>query len=145
MAQDKPLPLNRNDLAKFLPDLRSIKAFEELFNLVPFEFNNLDDRVTELENPNTIEVGVDFQMGVDNYNIVVKADGLTLTLPKCATAIIGRQWTVHLAVAGTVTIVTNTTDTIPTTATATETTIILNRRGSTVDFLCNSDSTWSFV
>lgn len=31
----KPIPLTRQDLAKFLPDQRSIRAFEQLFDVVP--------------------------------------------------------------------------------------------------------------
>jgi hypothetical protein len=33
----KPTALTRNELAKFLPDQRSIRAFEQLFDVVPSE------------------------------------------------------------------------------------------------------------
>jgi hypothetical protein len=37
-----PRPLTRQDLAKFLPDQRAIKAFEELFRLVPEQLDVVD-------------------------------------------------------------------------------------------------------
>ncbi len=37
-----PRPLTRQDLAKFLPDQRSIKAFEQLFSLVPSQIDTVD-------------------------------------------------------------------------------------------------------
>tara|TARA_R110001599_G_scaffold128099_3_gene301771 strand:+ start:49 stop:1473 length:1425 start_codon:yes stop_codon:yes gene_type:complete len=42
-----PTPLNRAELAKFLPDKRAIKSFEDLFDLVPGQFNNLEVLVEE--------------------------------------------------------------------------------------------------
>lgn len=36
-----PRPLTRDDLAKFLPNPRAIRAFEELFKLVPSEFESI--------------------------------------------------------------------------------------------------------
>lgn len=35
MAVDDPRPPTRKELARFLPDQRTIKAFEKLFELVP--------------------------------------------------------------------------------------------------------------
>ena len=35
MVDADPRPLTRDELAKFLPDQRSIRAFEKLFDLVP--------------------------------------------------------------------------------------------------------------
>ena len=45
MATDlvNPRAPTRDELARFLPDHRSIKAFEELFKLVPSEFNSISD------------------------------------------------------------------------------------------------------
>ena len=37
-----PRPLTREDLAKFLPDQRSIRAFEKLFSLIPDDLSTLD-------------------------------------------------------------------------------------------------------
>tara|TARA_R110002126_G_scaffold37750_3_gene113485 strand:- start:850 stop:1077 length:228 start_codon:yes stop_codon:yes gene_type:complete len=37
-----PRPLTRKELSQFLPDERSIKAFEELFNLIPSEIIEID-------------------------------------------------------------------------------------------------------
>ena len=150
-----PTGLTRTDLQKFLPDQRSVKAFEQLFDLIPSEFTRIDGDVTNVSNEITIiqqelnsavvSVAADYQMVGDFPNVVVTVTGLTLTLPKCSTDFIGRRWSVHLPISGTVSIVTTSGDTIPTPDNASETTIVLNRRGSTVDFLCNSTTTWSFV
>lgn len=40
-----PVNLTRNELAKFLPSQRAIRAFEQLFGLIPSEFNSISDRV----------------------------------------------------------------------------------------------------
>lgn len=36
-----PRPLNRSELAKFLPDQRAIRAFEKLFELIPSDLEDL--------------------------------------------------------------------------------------------------------
>lgn len=42
---NRPKAPTRKELETFLKDQRLIKAFEELFNLVPSEFNNLEERI----------------------------------------------------------------------------------------------------
>ena len=42
-----PQKINRDDLSKFLPNKRSIRAFEELFRVVPGDINTLDVLVEE--------------------------------------------------------------------------------------------------
>lgn len=48
--RNTPLPLNRSDLAKFLPDQRAIIAFEELFKLIPADLNLLEIIIEEINN-----------------------------------------------------------------------------------------------
>lgn len=48
MTINNPLPPNREELGKFLPDLRTIRAFEELFKIIPSEINNTNDLVETL-------------------------------------------------------------------------------------------------
>jgi hypothetical protein len=147
--------LSRQELAKFLPDHRSIIHFENLqkdtdsleIRITTAETNitDLQNRVADLENPGVILVAVNYQMTVDFPAVVATVTGLTVTLPKASAAILGRIWTTTLAAVGQVTIVTTLGDTFPTPATDVETTVILNRRGSTVDLRCTSANTWSFV
>lgn len=140
-----PRPLTREELSKFLPSQRAIRAFEKLFDLVPDEFTSLGDRLVILENPPTISINTDTNLSTDYYAVVVAADGLTLSLPKCSESIKGRIWTISLFVAGSVEIVTQSGDSFPTPDVLEETSLILNRRGSTIGFRCVSDNQWSFV
>jgi hypothetical protein len=148
-------PLTRQEYGKFLPDHRSIKHFENLqkdtesleIRITTAETNitDLQNRVGDLENPGVILIAANYQMTVDFPAVVATVTGLTVTLPKASAAILGRVWTTTLAAVGQVTIVTTAGDTFPTPATDVETTVILNRRGSTVDLRCTSANTWSFV
>jgi hypothetical protein len=140
-----PRPPTREELARFLPNQRAIRAFEKLFDLVPSKFIDIDIRLGRLENPPTIIVDVDTVLSTDFYAIVVSADGLTLTLPKCSEGIKGRIWTISLFIIGSVEILTQDGDSFPTPDELEETSLILNRRGSTIDFRCVSDNQWSFV
>tara|TARA_R110000744_G_C19371646_1_gene562801 strand:- start:32081 stop:32512 length:432 start_codon:yes stop_codon:yes gene_type:complete len=140
-----PRPLTRNELAKFLPDQRSIRAFEKLFDLIPNEFILIDGRLVILENPPTTNVDTDVTLSTDYYAIIVAADGLVLTLPKCSEGIKGRIWTISLFIIGSVEILTQDGDSFPTLDESEETSIILNRRGSTIDLRCVSTNQWSFV
>ena len=140
-----PRPLTRSELAKFLPDQRAIRAFEKLFDLVPDEFLLITERLDTLENPPTEIVVEDTTLSTDFYIVVVSADGLTLTLPKCSEEIKGREWAISLFVTGSVNIVTQEGDSFPTPDVSEETTLILNRRGSTIGLRCVSDNEWSFA
>lgn len=42
-----PRPLTRDDLAKFLPNQRAIRAFEKLFDLIPTDFDTLSRLIQE--------------------------------------------------------------------------------------------------
>ncbi len=140
-----PRPITREELAKFLPNQRAIRAFEKLFDLVPSSFLLIEGRLVILENPPTTEVDMDTTLSADFYAVIVTADGLTLTLPKCSEDIKGRIWTISLFVAGAVEILTQGGDSFPTPDVLEETSLILNRRGSTIDLRCVSNNQWSFV
>lgn len=140
-----PKKLTRDELAKFLPNQRAIRAFEQLFDIVPSNFVTIDGRLVILENPPTIDVDIDTTLSTEFYAIVVSTDGLTLTLPKCSDDIKGRIWTISLFVVGSVEILTQGGDSFPTPDVLEETSIILNRRGSTIDLRCVSANQWSFV
>jgi hypothetical protein len=140
-----PRPLTREELSKFLPNQRAIRAFEKLFDLVPDEFTSLGGRLVTLENPPTVSVDTDTDLSTDFYAVVAAADGLTLSLPKCSEEIKGRIWTVSLFVAGSVEIIARSGDSFPTPDVLEETSLILNRRGSTIGFRCVSNNQWSFV
>lgn len=44
-----PRPLTRNELAKFLPSQRAVRAFEKLFNLVPQDFVDQQEAIDALD------------------------------------------------------------------------------------------------
>jgi hypothetical protein len=140
--------LTRKQLAEFLPDPKTIKQFENLFvqtNSTSSTVEILVPDVSELKNPPGTEVNNDYQATTDAYWIVMTATGKTVTLPKCSNEIIGRVWSITLAATGDVTISTFAGDTVPTPATPAETSVILNRRGSTVAMRCTSSNTWGFA
>jgi len=147
MATQK-LNLTRDQLATFLKNHEQVKQFERLFgqaNESADSIATLDARISALENPAGILIMADHQCDTEAYWIVAGASGLTVTLPKCAADIVGRTWDITLGVAGDVTIETAAGDSVPTPSDPAETTIILNRRGSTVAMRCTSASTWSFA
>lgn len=140
-----PRAPTRADLAKFLPDQRSIRAFEKVFELIPADLLSITDRLDLLENPPTTLISESGELTTDFYNIVVVQTGLTLTLPKCSEAIKGREWAISLFVDGDVTIETNTGDSFPTPKVANETSLVLNRRGATIGLRCVSENEWGFA
>jgi hypothetical protein len=142
------LNLTRDHLAKFLGTHEEIRQFEKLFsqtNDSAETIATLDARVDLLENPPGITIVADHQADTDAYWIVAGVTGLTVTLPKCSAELLGKVWDVTLAAVGDVTIKTSVGDTVPTPANPVETTVILNRRGSTVAMRCVSATTWSFA
>lgn len=158
MSAAKPGPLTREELKEFLPSQRSVRAFEQLFSFIPSESEDfraeidainaelevinaeIDDRdVTKL-----VLVITNHIMDANAYTIVVGAAGLTLTLPKCSYEFLGRTWIVIMPIEGNVAIVTQGGDFFSTPSNPTETTVVLNRRGSTIEMLCTSDATWGF-
>jgi hypothetical protein len=142
------LNLTRDQLAKFLGTHEEIRQFERLFgqsNDNAETIETLDARVDLLENPPGITIVANHQADTDAYWIVAEVTGLTVTLPKCSAELLGKTWDVSLAAVGDVTIETAAGDTVPTPANPVETTVILNRRGSTVAMRCVSLTTWSFA
>ena len=85
------------------------------------------------------------QMTDQSYVYVATVTGKTVTLPKADVNMIGCVWEVNLSCLGTVTIVVTAGDSIMTPANATETTIVLSVRGSTLRIRCVSTSTWIIV
>jgi hypothetical protein len=75
----------------------------------------------------------------------VTADGQTLTLPAASTARIGNIWTVNFSTTGTLTIQRAGSDTIMTPTSATETSVVVTIRGTSLDFECASATTWIIV
>jgi hypothetical protein len=49
MAINDPRPLTRDDLAKFLPNQRAIRAFEKLFSLIPSSLSTNEIAITLVE------------------------------------------------------------------------------------------------
>lgn len=142
------LKLTRDQLREFLRDHESIKQFESLFqqtNLSSETIDVINSRLLELENPPGISISVDHQASTDAYWIEATVTGLTVTLPKCDPEILGRTWAITLSAVGDVAIVTTLGDTFKTPDSATETTAILNRRGSTVVLRCSSVNNWVFA
>ncbi|MCP4262912.1 MAG: hypothetical protein GY774_36190 [Planctomycetes bacterium] len=104
----------------------------------------LENQIAALENPGVLFATVDQQANTDAYGLIIST-GVTVTMPKCSTGILGRIWTYTLGETGTCTIETDTGDSFLTPDVEEETEVILNRRGSTIDFRCTSATTWSFA
>lgn len=83
-----PRPLSRQELARFLPDQRSIRAFEQLFDAIPSDLTELDARVTQNTNDitnldfDTLTVTSSTTLNNDNQIVLCNntAD-ITITLP----------------------------------------------------------------
>lgn len=76
---------------------------------------------------------------------IVTATGQTMTLPAASTARIGKIWTVNFSAAGTLTIQRAGSDTIMTPDSATDTSVTVTIRGTSLDFECASATTWVIV
>lgn len=76
---------------------------------------------------------------------IVTATGKTLTLPAASTARIGKHWTVNFSSTGVLTIQRAGSDTIMTPTSATETSVEVTIRGTSLDFECVSSSAWVIV
>ena len=81
----------------------------------------------------------------DQTTAIVTTSGLTLTLPKCTNALVGTSWRVNLSVAGTCLVQVTSTDTIMTVGSASDTSVLLNLRGMTLEFLCATADTWVII
>lgn len=131
MSQVTPYPLTRKDFSEFLPNQRSVRAFEEIFRIVDL-----------IENPVVVDVNSDLDASTEQYVYIAQTDGLTITLPKCSSSIIGRVWSFTLGIAGSLTIETQGGDTFPTVGSPTETSEVISDRGTTVSFRCVSNTNW---
>ena len=82
------LQLTRNDLAKFLPDLRSIRAFETLLQ-TPAEINNNAAEISTLNSEvasiNADIATIDSQIAAINSEIVTLEDSINLVSSDLAT------------------------------------------------------------
>lgn len=90
-------------------------------------------------------VGVNTTLDDGNHTVSVTTTGLTITLPPASAARVGQDWTVHLGVAGTVTITRQGSDTIYTPYSATDTSVQIVTLGDSVTFRCLSATTWGLV
>lgn len=144
--QFDPRSPTRKELARvFGNDQRIVRAFEKVFDLIPSDFIVIEERLEILENPPVLFVSTDVEITTDAYAIIVEADALILTLPKCSEDIEGRIWTFTLDIVGSVTIDTQGVDSFTTPDNPAETSLILNRRGTTIGLRCISNTKWSFV
>jgi len=147
MSHVDPKRPTRQELAEFLPTQRAVKAFEKLFDMVPSEFNSLEDRIGLLENPLVIEVSGDYQAIDGNYNIIQTVDNSTITLPEATAERVGRIWwvTMDFVVVIGGFIETTVGDTFPAVSSPVETRAKIITRGSTVGFRCASLNKWVFA
>lgn len=158
MPSAKLSQLTREELSEFLHNPRTLRVFEQLFSYIPREdeyFRGEIDAIKEeidvikagildLDITKLVFVITNHIMDTNAYTVVVGATGLTLTLPKCSSNLLGRTWVVVFPIAGTVIITTQGGDIFPTPDSPIETTVELNRRGSTIEMICASDTTWGF-
>ena len=75
---------------------------------------------------------------------IVTVTGKTITLPNATAARVGRDWSIHLAVDGNMTIAADASDTIMTPV-GTDTTVYADIRATALTFRCTSSSTWILV
>lgn len=106
---------------------------------------DLSARVIALENPGVIFVVDDYQATPEFYGVVMMADAKTVTLPKAGLDIVGRVWSITLGVAGSLTIATDAGDSFPAPTSETETSALIQTRGSTASFRCTSPDTWCLI
>jgi hypothetical protein len=144
MAGSIPQILNRRDFYSFLPNTRSVKAFEDLFTTVSTDLVPLVDLTQYLEFPTVSEIVADVEADTSAHVIIAQVTGLVVTLPKCSIEIKGKVWFFTLGVVGDLTVQTKEGDSIPTPLLAEETTIQLTERGSTITLRCISNTQWVF-
>ncbi len=84
-------------------------------------------------------------LGDDDKTTLVTVTGLTITLPAASAARVGFTWSIILTALGYTTIVVAGSDTIVTADSATDTSVRVEERGTTLNFRCTSVSTWSIV
>lgn len=84
-------------------------------------------------------------LGDDDKTTLVTVTGLTITLPAASAARVGFTWTIVLTAVGYTTIVCAGSDTLVTPDSATDTSVHVEERGTSLNFRCTSVSTWSIV
>lgn len=86
---DDPRPLTRKELASFLPNMRAVRAFEKLFEIIPPDINDLNTYLDAVRTQ-SINVTADHDAGIGNFLILVDATTgpVTVTLPAVAAAFI---------------------------------------------------------
>lgn len=75
-----PRPLTRGELSRFLPDQRSIRAFEKLFDIVPSEIIALSERIITLEDLIPIVEVVADSHTTERNEIVICGNTETITV-----------------------------------------------------------------
>jgi len=138
----------RQQLAKFIDDNRTIKAFEDLqtnTSDLQTQITDLDVRVSDLENPGAVTITSNYQMTDAGKAVYINASGITVTLPQATAARVGVIWTITMGIAGTATLVCTAGDSFPTPDVLAETTVLFDTRGTTLDFRCVSTNKWVIV
>lgn len=141
-------PFTRQQLAKFIDDHRTIKAFEDLQTTssdLQTQITDLDIRVSELENPGSVTITSNYQMTDAGKAVYINASGITVTLPQATAARVGVIWTITFGVTGTATLVCTAGDSFPTPLVANETTVLFDTRGTSLDFRCISTNLWAIT
>ena len=72
-----PRPITREDLAKFLPNQRAIRAFEKLFDLIPSELENQSTLAQEA----SIDAGIADSKAVQALDAIIRIADALDTLP----------------------------------------------------------------
>ena len=94
---------------------------------------------------NVVSTAIDYTLITTDNTVYVTATGKTITLPAASTAHIGRSWTINFSTTGTLTIQRQGSDTIMTPTNATETSITVTERGTSIELKCNTATTWIIV
>ena len=94
---------------------------------------------------NVTSTAVDPSLNDTHNTVYVTATGKTITLPAASTARIGRTWTINFSTTGTLTIQRAGSDTIMTPTSATETSISVTIRGTSMELKCNTATSWIIV
>ena len=76
MSSIIPPPLTRREASKFLPDHRSIRAFEELFTLLPIELDNINNSVKGISFPDVLFITDNTIADINHHIIVASTTGL---------------------------------------------------------------------
>ena len=80
-----------------------------------------------------------------NGTVIITQSGITVTLPAASPERIGKIWIINFSTTGTLTIQRAGSDTIMTDYSATDTSVIVTVRGTSLCFQCASASTWIIV